>query len=201
MHNLEEKGSDIEKLVKVASDIQNLYNKKLQQLEALQLEISELKEMVIDVRSVISTKSFRGADELYLSTIEKEKEKTSEEYFSEEVPGEQVKGTKIKRKVFTQGDDGGENLAAVLDFVDMNKITIKFLSPKKISIEETSEDFVRVFLKGALVTIKEKSPNLSLSYSYYKNSDIIQSIKILGASTIEEFDLITSKIQELLANN
>ena len=63
------------------------------------------------------------------------------------------------------------------------------------------EDFVRVFLKGALVNIKEKNPNLSLSYNYYKNSDIIQSIKILGVSTIEEFDLITSKIQELLANN
>ncbi len=193
----QDKEKEIEKLSKVLSSIQNLYYKKKEQLDELQLEITELKEVLNNLNSIVSIKSFHSADELYhkaLDTLEKE-EVSVEEYFQEEVPIEKAKGTKIKRKIFSKDD---KDLLCVLNFVDFNQIEIKFIDPDTRNIKETSEEFISIFLRGALIPIKEKYPEMKLGYIHFKTSNIIEKIQISNITSVNDYDLITSKIRELL---
>ncbi len=191
--------NDIEILVKVTSEIQDLYLKKLQQLEDLKNEISDLKEVLNSLKSMVSIQSFKSADELYSKSTSK-CEDGSDIYFQETVHPDKVKGGKLKRKIFTPDGGKGEKLLAILNFISMKEITIKFLYPEESSIRESSEDFIKIFIKEALVKVKEKNPDLKVNYEYLKKSDLINSIKILNVRTMEDFDLITSKIQDLLIN-
>lgn len=193
----QEKEKEIEKLSKILSSIQNLYYKKKEQLDDLQLEITELKEVLNHLNSIVSSKSFHSADQLYhkaLDTLEKE-EISVEEYFQEEVPIEKAKGTKIKRKIFSKDN---QELLCVLNFVDFNHIEIKFIDPETRNIKETSEEFISIFLRGALIPIKEKYPEMKLDYIHLKNSIIIEKIQISNIASINDYDLITDKIRELL---
>jgi len=197
-HKKEE--TDIQKLSSMLSKIQDLYYKKKEQLEELQLEISELRDIINYLNSLISNKSFYSADEIYTKTLNKRKELSEDDYFIEEIPREKVKDTNIKRKIFSKEGEKDTNLLCILNFYDFNEVEIKFIEPETRFIKESSEDFVRIFLKGALIKIKESNPNLSVSYSYFKNSDMIESMNISNLNSIKEYDLITSKIRELLAS-
>jgi len=196
-HKKEE--TDIQKLSSMLSKIQDLYYKKKEQLEELQLEISELRDIINYLNSLISNKSFYSADEIYTKTLNKRKELSEDDYFIEEIPREKVKDTNIKRKIFSKEGEKETNLLCILNFYDFNEVEIKFIEPETRYIKESSEDFVRIFLKGALIKIKESNPNLRVSYSYFKNSDMIESMNISNLNSIKEYDLITSKIRELLA--
>ena len=196
-HKKEE--TDIQKLSSMLSKIQDLYYKKKEQLEELQLEISELRDIINYLNSLISNKSFYSADEIYTKTLNKRKELSEDDYFIEEIPREKVKDTNIKRKIFSKEGEKETNLLCILNFYDFNEVEIKFIEPETRFIKESSEDFVRIFLKGALIKIKESNPNLSVSYGYFKNSDMIESMNISNLNSIKEYDLITSKIRELLA--
>lgn len=196
-HRKEE--TDIQKLSSMLSKIQDLYYKKKEQLEELQLEISELRDIINYLNSLISNKSFYSADEIYTQTLNKRKQLSEDDYFIEEIPGEKVKGTNIKRKIFSKEGEKETNLLCILNFYDFNEVEIKFIEPETRFIKESSEDFVRIFLKGALIKIKESNPNLSVSYNYYKNTDMIGSMNISNLNSIKEYDLITSKIRELMA--
>jgi hypothetical protein len=193
----QDKEKEIEKLSKVLSSIQNLYYRKKEQLDELQSEITELKGVLNHLNSIVSNKSFHSADELYHKAMGKmEKEEDSvEEYFQEEVPIEKAKGTKIKRKIFSKDD---QDLLCILNFIDFNKIEIKFIEPETRNIQETSEEFISIFLRGALIPIKEKYPEMKLDYIHFKNSKIIEKIHLSNISSINDYDLITSKIRELL---
>ena len=61
--------TEIEKLSLMLSKIQNLHYKKKEQLEELQVEISELKEVLNFLNSLISNKSFQSADKLYTNSL------------------------------------------------------------------------------------------------------------------------------------
>ena len=197
-HKKEE--TDIQKLSSMLSKIQDLYYKKKEQLEELQLEISELRDIINYLNSLISNKSFYSADEIYTKTLNKRKELSEDDYFIEEIHREKVKDTNIKRKIFSKEGEKETNLLCILNFYDFNEVEIKFIEPETRFIKESSEDFVRIFLKGALIKIKESNPNLSVSYIYYKNTDKIESMNISNLNSIKEYDLITSKIRELLAS-
>ena len=193
----QDKEKEIEKLSKILSTIQNLYYKKKKQLDELQLEITELKEVLNYLNSIVSNKSFHSADEIYnkaLTMVGKD-EIIVENYFQEEIPTEKAKGTKIKRKIFSKDD---QDLLCVLNFIDFNQIEIKFIDPEIRNIKETSEEFISIFLREALIPIKEKHPELKLNYVGYKNSDIIEKIQITNITSINDYDLITDKIRELL---
>lgn len=196
--NSKEDDSEIEKLTQVASKIQNLYYKKLEQLDELRLEIAELKEVMNDLNSTISDKSFHSADEIYSKSLKTLKKKSYEDYFVEEIPKEQVKGTIIKRKIFSKEEGDEEVLLCVLNFIDMENIEIKFVNPELRAITEASEDFIKIFLKGALVKLKENHPNLDVNYEHLKNSEIIKLIKISNVNSIKAYDLITNKMRQLL---
>jgi len=192
--------TEIEKLSQMLSKIQNLYYKKKEQLEELQIEISELREVLNFLNSLVSDKSFQSADKIYSRSLQEvEKKPTEEQYFVEEIPKERVKGTNIKRKIFSKGKEKESKLLCVLNFLDFNKVEIKLLDPMDREIRETSEDFIGIFLRGALLKIKDINPDLDLNYDYFKNSKLIERIKISNLKTIQEFDLITSKMRELLA--
>ncbi|MFW9973057.1 MAG: hypothetical protein ACFFDF_22935 [Candidatus Odinarchaeota archaeon] len=192
--------NEIEKLSHMLSSIQNLYYKKKEHLEDLQKEISELREVINLLNSIISGKSFHSADEIYSKSLFKELEKPiEEEYFVQEISKEKFKGTNIKRKIYSKSKDQ-EELLCILNFHDFNKVEIKFIDPKKRLIKESSEIFIHTFLKGALIKIKEINPDMSLNYDYLKDSDLIERITISRLKSIEEYDLITSKIRELLTS-
>lgn len=181
---------ETEKLTKVLSLLQNIYIKKQEQLEDLQLEIKELHGIINNLNSVISNQSFTSADEIYAKLL-------SEEYFKEGISEEKFKGTNIKRKIFSADE---KDLLCVLNFYDFKRLEIKFIDPEIRDIKETSEDFINLFLKGALIKIKERYPNLSVNYNFYKNTDKIEYIHISNLNSIEDYDLITEKIRVLLAS-
>ena len=191
-----EEDSEIEKLTKILSSIQNLYDKKKVQIEEIQLEISELKKVLNYINSMVSNKSFHSADEIYNKALNISKAVPNKDYFNEEIENENVEGTNIKRKIFSENNQA---LLCVLNFIDFSSIEIKFLNPSERSIKETSEDFISIFIKGALVKIKEKNPDLTLKCNYLKDTDIIENIQISRVNSINEYDLITSKIRELLS--
>ena len=191
------KENETEKLTRILSIIQNLYYKKKDQIEDLKLEISEIQAVLNDINSLVSNKSFSSADELYSKSLTQEK-KSLDEYFNEEISEETFKGTNIKRKIFSNQDQEEENLLCVLNLYDFKKVEIKFIDPEIRGIQETSGNFINIFLKGALIKIKENNPNLSISYRF-RNIDKIEYIIISNLSSIEDYDLITAKIRELLA--
>ncbi|MFX1308779.1 MAG: hypothetical protein ACFFB6_06190 [Promethearchaeota archaeon] len=192
--------NEIEKLSHILSQIQNIYYKKKEQLEELQLEITELREVLNFLNSLISGKSFHSADEIYSKTVIKKEDKPiEEEYFIEEISKEKVKGTNIKRKIFSKSKNKDEELLCILNFYDFNRVEIKFVDPEKRLIKETSEDFIRIFLKGALIKIKEVNPDLDLEYGYFKKTEFIENMTITKLRSIKEYDIITSKMRELLA--
>ena len=192
--------TEIEKLSLMLSKIQNLYYKKKEQLEELQIEISELKEVLNFLNSLISNKSFQSADKIYSSSLQEAETKSIEEqYFVEELPKERAKGTNIKRKIFSKGEEKDSKLLCVLNFLDFNHVEIKLIEPQDRSIRESSENFITIFLRGALLKIKDDNPDLELNYDYFKDSKFIECIKLSNLKSIQEFDLITSKMRELLA--
>jgi len=191
------KENETEKLTRILSILQNLYYKKKDQLDDLKLEISDIQSVLTNINSLISNQSFSSADELY-SKLHSQENKSVDEYFNEEISEETFKGTNIKRKIFSNQNQEEENLLCVLNLYDFKKVEIKFIDPENRGIQETSENFINIFLKGALIKIKENNPNLSISYRF-KNFDKIEYITISNLSSIEDYDLITAKIRELLA--
>ena len=189
--------NETEKLSRILSIVQNLFYKKKEQLDDLKSEISDLQNILTDINSLVSNQSFSSADELY-SKSQTPEEKPIDEYFNEEISEETFKGTNIKRKIFSGQSQEEENLTCVLNLYDFKKVEIKFIDPEKRGIQETSVNFINIFLKGALIKIKENNPNLSISYRF-KKTDKIEYITISNLSSIEDYDLITAKIRELLA--
>ena len=191
---------EIEKLSRMLSKIQNLYYKKKENLEELKLEIDELRDVLNVLNSLVSGKSFHSADEIYSNTMIKKTDlHTDDEYFVEEVSKEKVEGTNIKRKIFSKNKDNEEELLCVLNFYDFNRVEIKFIDPEKRKITEISEDFIQTFLKGALISIKENNPKLTIDYDYFRKTGFIEKMSIKGLKSIKDYDIITSKMRELLA--
>ena len=191
-----EKKISLEKLSEILSTIQNIYYKKNEQIEELQQEIADLKDVLNYLNSIISIQSFHSADELYQEAKNKleNSDLPIEEYFQEEIPDDNAKGTKIKSKIFSEDD----NLLCILNFIDSNMIDIKFIEPEVRNIQETSEDFIGIFVREALLPIKDKNPELEVNYRHYKDSNIIENIEILNIKSIKDFDLIVTKLRELL---
>ncbi len=200
MKLMEDSENEIETLSHILGKLQNIYYKKKEQLEELKLEINELREIINFLNSLISGKSFHSADEVYSKTlIKKAVIPVEEEYFIEEISKEKVKGTNIKRKIFSKSKTKDEELLCILNFYDFNTVELKIINPEKRSIKETSENFILLFLKGGLIKIKENNPNLTLEYNYFKKTEFIEEIIITNLRSIKEYDIITSKMRELLA--
>ena len=200
MHSDDDKEITAEKLTQVLIKLQDLYHQKKEQLEVLHQEINELRSIINKLTVVISNQSFTSADLLYSKSII-EKEKTSDDYFNENISEEEFKGTQIKRKIFSKDKDDREHLLCILNFIDFNKLDIKFIEPEQSGIKETSEEFINLFLKEALVKIKDSTPDLTIEYEFLKNANIIKSIHITNLTKIHDYDLITEKVQELLSLN
>ncbi len=194
-----DKEQETEKLTHILTQLQNIYYKKKEHLEELELEIAELHTAINNLSSLISGKSFASADELYLDLKSNKNQISDNDYFKEDLPVEKFKGTSIKRKIFSSDKHYEEDLICVLNLIDLKRVEIKFVDPEKRGIIETSEDFIKIFLKGALIKIKESNPNLSVNYNFFKNTDKIEKIYLSNLTSIKDYDLITEKVRELLA--
>jgi hypothetical protein len=190
--NPADKEKETEKQTQILQQLQNLYYKKQEQLEELRLEISEMQIAINNLKSLISDHSFSSADQLLSQT-------TDDEYFKEDVPVDKLKGTNIKRKIFSSKEQNEKDLLCILNLHDFKKVEIKFINPSERAIKETSEKFINIFLRGALINIKERNPNLLVSYGFFKNTDLIEYIHLSNLNSIKDYDLITTKIRELLA--
>ena len=184
---------DTKSLTELLSKLQTLYHQKKEQLEVLHQEIEELRSILASLNTLISTKSFLSADQLY-----SEKKKASDDYFKEDISQEEFKGTNVKRKIFSEDKNEEEHLICVLNFYDYKKVNIKFIDPEIRAIDETSENFMNIFLRGALIKIKEGTPDLNISYDFYRDTKLIEFININNLTSIKDYDLITEKIRELL---
>jgi len=193
-----DKQTETEKLTQMLSILQNLYYKKKDQLAELQTEISDIHSILNYLNSIITTKSFSTADKMYPDLV-KSNNIAVEDYFKEDISEEKFKGTNIKRKIFSDKKQKEEDLLCILNLYDFKKVEIKFMNPEIRAIKETNENFINLFLRGALIKIKENNPNLSVSYSFFKNTDKIEYIHISNLHSIKDYDLITEKIRELLA--
>lgn len=194
---------DIETLSNIMSKMNSLYLKKKEELEELKNDIEYLREIMNQLNRIVSNKSFQSADQIYLHKSEGQNleipediDEIEERYFSEKIAKDIVKDTTIKRKIFS--NDEKKELLCILNFKDFHTVEIKFLDPEARGFKETSEDFLDLFVRGALIEIKEKNSDMDLKYHFYKDSDIIESITIQNLNTISEYDLITSKISILL---
>ncbi|MEJ2249630.1 MAG: hypothetical protein P8Y97_08225, partial [Candidatus Lokiarchaeota archaeon] len=135
---VEDKDSETKKLAQILSAIQNIYDQKKEQLEQLESEISELRKILRDLNSIISTKSFFSADQLYEVAQDhkvQEGDIDETELFQKDLSKEKLKNTKIKRKIFSDEDE--RNLLAILNLTDLNNLEIKFFNPKEKNIKET----------------------------------------------------------------
>ncbi|MGV9198826.1 MAG: hypothetical protein ACOC44_15625 [Promethearchaeia archaeon] len=199
-----ENDSEIVKLTNILTVMQDLYYKKKEQLEDLKDEIERIKDVIQNLKSIISPKSFVSADTMIDkkggTPLVKEGAERSEEYFKEGIQKEKARGTNIKRKIFSSDSEKDRKLLCILNFPDFNKVTVKILHPERTPIQESSEAFVKIFLKGALVQIKENNPELDIKYHYHKDTELIRMIEILKVKNVEEYDLITSKVKDLLLN-
>ena len=120
---------ETEKLTRILSVVQNLYYKKKEQLEDLNLEISDLQSVLSQINSLLSNKSFSSADELY-SKLQSLEKKTEDDYFKEEISEETFKGTNIKRKIFSNQNQMEEDLLCILNLHDFKRVEIKFIDPE-----------------------------------------------------------------------
>jgi len=186
-----------EKLTQALIKLQDLYHQKKEQLEVLHQEINDLHSIIKNLTDVISNQSFTSADLLYSKSSTK-KDKTSEDYFNETISEEEFKGTQIKRKIFSKDEDSQEKMLCVLKFNDFKTLDIKFIEPEERKITETSEEFINLFLKKALVKIKDSNPDLGIKYEFLNNTNIIKSIHVSNLTKMNDYDLITKQIEEIL---
>ena len=189
---------DIEKLTEILSKIQNVYYRKQEQLEELRQQISEMKEIINSLNFLISKQSFHSADELYLQKV-KELETKPEKYFDDELSKDIVEGTTLKRKIFASPEE--RELLCLLEFKDMSQLEIIFTNPELTTLRETSESFINILLKGALVKIKEENDEMGYELELIKDTDIIKTIKISNLRSINDLDLIEDKIRELIGSD
>lgn len=155
-----------------------------------------LVEQLGDIKDSLSKKLLTKVKDLKLIKPEQPKQMPNDgkDLFSKKQ--ESLVGTTLKRKLFSATTN---ELLSILSFKNFHEVEVRLLNPMKRQIREFSEMFVHIFLKGALIKIKESNPNLSLEYDYFKNSDLIETIKISNLNSIQDYDLITVKMQELLA--
>jgi len=100
-----------------------------------------------------------------------------------------------ERKIYTHNNE----LFATMTFPNIDTIQIKIMNPFKYKIQETSEDYLQIFLKEALIKIKEQNPHLSVDYTFVRNTSFIENITISNLHKSTHLDLISEKFGELVA--
>jgi len=100
-----------------------------------------------------------------------------------------------ERKIYTPNNE----LFATMTFPNIDTIQIKVMNPFKYKIQETSDDYLQIFLKEALIKIKEQNPQLSVNYTFIRNTPFIESITISHIHRSTHLDLISEKFGELVA--
>jgi len=100
-----------------------------------------------------------------------------------------------ERKIYTPNNE----LFAIMTLTDIDTIQIKITNPFKYKIQETSDDYLQIFLKEALIKIKELNPHLSVNYTFVRNTPFIENITISHIHKSTHLDLISEKFGELIA--
>ena len=77
--DFEDDKTEVEKLSQTMTKIQNLFYKKREQLEELQIEIDELREILNSLNSLVTNKSFQSADIIYSNSLQGAQKNHSDE--------------------------------------------------------------------------------------------------------------------------
>ncbi|MFX1233527.1 MAG: leucine-rich repeat domain-containing protein [Promethearchaeota archaeon] len=102
--------------------------------------------------------------------------------------------TNYKKRFYTHNN---ELFAIMIQKTDT--IHIQILNPLRFKIQETSDDYLNIFLKEALLKIKEQNPQLNVDYNFVRNTLFIENITITHVNVSTHLDLITKKFGELIA--
>lgn len=102
---------------------------------------------------------------------------------------------KSLKKFYTHNNE----LLAIITLTDIDTIQIKIINLLKFKIQETSDDYLQIFIKKALIKIKEQNPHLSVSYTFVGNTPFIENITISHIHRSTHLDLISEKFGELIA--
>ncbi|TFF97255.1 MAG: hypothetical protein EU547_04845 [Promethearchaeota archaeon] len=109
---------------------------------------------------------------------------------------ETVITSKIERRFYTKNDE----LLCIVNYLDFNRVIINFINPDKLNITNESEKYMEIFLNETVDKLKEENPSIDVTYDFYNETEIIESIEFLNIESIDIYNFITSKVMELLAN-
>lgn len=108
---------------------------------------------------------------------------------------ETVITSKIERRFYSNDD----RLLCIVNYLDFNRIVINFVNPDKFRITDKSDRLMDDFKSDTLGTLKEEHPSIKVTYDFYNESDIIESIEILNVNSIEIYNFVTSMVMQLLS--
>ncbi len=108
---------------------------------------------------------------------------------------EMVITSKIERKFYSKED----SLLCIVNFLDFNRVLINFVNPDKLKITPESERNMDTFISDTLEGLKKQNPNIDISYDYYEETEIIDSIEVSNVESIKTYNCITEKVMDLLS--
>lgn len=110
---------------------------------------------------------------------------------------ETVITTKIERRFYSDDDE----LLCIVNYLDFNRVVISFTNPDKLEITEESERYMEKFIDDTAGKFKKEYPAIKVTYDYYNESEIIESIEFLNVDSIQIYNHITEKVMELLSSH
>ena len=103
--------------------------------------------------------------------------------------------SKIERRFYSDDDE----LLCIVNYLDFNRVVISFTNPDKLEITEESERYVEKFIDETVGKFKREYPAIKVTFDYYNESEIIESIEFLNVDSIQIYNYITEKVMELLS--
>lgn len=110
---------------------------------------------------------------------------------------ETVITSKIERRFYSNDD----NLVCIVNYLDFNRVVISFTNPDKLHVTKESERYMEKFIEDTAGKFKEEYSSIRVTYDYYDESKIIESIEFLNVDSIQIYNYITEKVMELLSSH
>ncbi|TXT66325.1 MAG: hypothetical protein BAJALOKI1v1_300005 [Promethearchaeota archaeon] len=100
----------------------------------------------------------------------------------------------IKRKFYS----GNNELLCVLSYIDFSKVLIEFPTPELLNLNNQSENFKIQFVEPIRKHLEGQNKSLEIEYIQYRDTDSLEAISIQNLTSIEDYNVITSEMLNLL---
>jgi len=89
-------------------------------------------------------------------------------------------------------------LLCTISYIEFSNAKIFFPNPELLQITKDSKKFNSLFLQNTIRYLEKNNRKLKVKYNFYDDTDLIESIDIQNLKSVEDYNLITSNILELL---